>query len=274
MLRLSYCGRLRVLVAVILVVAGALLIGLRWVQGSGGMEAYYAPSPTLYSGEVVVKLGEGPEWLLEAFRKAVRDWDGAVAQFNSIRDFRCSLSQITGCRSCLFEPKLPRISITEEGGYNVLVVFMDEMPAETVIAYTEYVSEGSILARVVVWKGIPERRAYQVAIHEISRLYGIGIPEVYRTLFGAVPAGSNTVKLNPSLRQFMEGPPDPMKPTTLDLNAALEALKNPGGGVYKMEAGTVFRAYDEPDFTLPALASPALIVSGLYILSRGWRYAG
>ena len=261
-------------VGVMLVVVGLLFIGLRWTQGSGSMEAYYYPSPTLYSDGIVIKLEGGPREILDAFKKAVGDWDEAVRQFNTLKDIECGLMLVTGCRACQSEPRLPRISMAGDGGYNVLVVFVDKMPRETVIAYTEYINIGSILARITMWSGVPEHRAYQVALHEISRLYGVDIPEVYRTLFGAVPAGSNTIELNPSLRQFMSGPPDPMKPTTLDLYTAFEALKNPSGGVYRMGPGTGFRAYDEPDFTIPTLLSPALIVAGLYLLSRRRVHAG
>jgi hypothetical protein len=257
-----------------LIVAGASFASLRWLQGSNNLDAYYYPAPTLYSDAVIVYLKGGSKQHAEAFRRAVEDWDEAVEQFNRLKDIECSILRVLSCSSCLREPRLPRISVAEGGGYNVLVEYVDEMPVGNVVAYTEPYLNGSIVARIVIWAKIPEHRAYQVAVHEIARLYGVDVPEVHRTLFGAVPAGSDTSKLNPSMEQFMNGPPDPIKPTTLDLYTAFEALKNPEGGVFNMEPGTVFRAYDEPDFTIPTLASPALIVSGLYILSRGWRYAG
>ena len=265
---------LYVVLAMILVVAGFLIILLRVLQASNGFESRYYPSPTLYSKTITVKIEDGPAGIVEHFKKAITDWDEAVKQFNQLRDLECSIKQITGCRACLSEPRLPRIAVAIHDEYNVLIEFLDSMPRKTLIAYTKPYHNGSVIARIVVWSGVPEHRAYQVAVHEIARLYGVDIPRVYRTLFGAIPAGSDTRELNPSLEQFINEGPDPMKPTTLDLYTAFEALKNPEGGTFKMGSDVVFRAYDEPDFTIPALLSPFMITAGVYILSRREKYAG
>jgi len=267
-------NKLYVVLAMILVVAGSLLILLRVLQTPRGLESHYYPSPTLYSKTITVKMEDGPAGIVEYFKKAITDWDEAVKQFNQLRDLECSIKQITGCRACLSEPRLPQIAVAIHDEYNVLIEFVDSMPRKTLIAYTEPYHNGSVIARIVVWIGIPEHRAYQVAVHEIARLYGVDIPRVYRTLFGVIPAGSDTRKLNPSLEQFISEGPDPMKPTTLDLYTAFEALKNPEGGTFKMGSGVVFRAYDEPDFTIPALLSPFMITAGVYMLSRRWRHTG
>lgn len=266
-----FSSRLK-LVAIAIIIVGVLFIAVRGLQMSTGIVGYNRPTPLLYIKNESIKIYlEGiPPYIAQAFKKAVRDWDRAVEEFNFMKDIECSLERLVGCSACLREPRLPRIEVVEKDGYNVVVESSDVMPKETIIAYTEPYINGGLLARIVVWSSVPEHRAYQVAVHEISRLYGIDIPEVHKTLFGAVPAGSNTVKLNPSMEQFMNGPPDPMKPTTLDLYIAYEDLKNPG--VSKVIAsGIVFRAYDEPDFTLPALISPLLITLGTYFLFTGGR---
>lgn len=269
-MRLTFSGRFSVKVlAIIFLIVGASFIVLRAVQTPPrDAVSYVYPSPALFSKDGIrVYVDRGPQYIVDAFRRAVEDWDKAVSEFNSMKDLECSFKMLTGCRACLTEPRLPRIKISELIESNVIVEFRDSMPKRNVVAYTEPYINGSLLARIVVWSLVPEHRAYQVALHEIARLYGIDIPRVYRTLFGAVPAGSNTRELNPSMEQFMNGPPDPMKPTTLDTYTAYAGLKNLGAGRIEL-SGIVFRAYDEPDFTVPAFISPALIVLGLYILSK------
>lgn len=260
------------MIAIILLAIGVFFIALRVAQTPRDAIGYVSPSPTLFvRDDIRVHVDVGAEYIVQAFSKAVEDWDKAVAEFNSAKDLECILKILTGCRECIQEPRLPRIRIVEYGEYNVIVEFRDLILERNIIAYTEPYINGSLLTRIVVWSGVPEHRAYQVAIHEISRLYGIDIPKVYRTFFGAIPAGSNTKELNPSMEQFMEGPPDPMKPTTLDLYIAYEGLKNPGARIVDV-SGIAFRAYDEFDFTIPALISSIPITVGIYLLSnRGGR---
>jgi hypothetical protein len=256
-----------------LIIIGASLMLLRSFQ-TVDVDGYNLSLPTLYADEVRIHFAkDSPKYIIDAFGKAISDWDRAVREFNYMKEMECRINMLfSRCTACLKEPRLPRILVAGDASYNVIVEFVDSMPERGIIAYTEPYINGSMLARIVVWSGVPEHRAYQVAVHEIARLYGVDIPGVYRTLFGAVPAGSDTSKLNPSMDQFMNGPPDPMKPTTLDLYIAYEGLKNPGVGRVHAQR-VIFRAYDEPDFTIPALASPALIVSGLYILPRRWKHA-
>jgi hypothetical protein len=262
------------MLGIALVAIGASFMLLRSFQ-TIDVDGYNLSIPTLYADEMRIHFMEDePKYIVEAFEKAVSDWDKAVWEFNFMKEIECRINTLfSRCTAYLREPRLPRILVAGDASYNVIVEFVDSMPERGIIAYTEPYINGSMLARIVVWSGVPEHRAYQVAVHEIARLYSVDIPGVYRTLFGAIPAGSDTSKLHPSMGQFMNGPPDSMKPTTLDLYIAYEGLKNPGVG--RVHAPRViFRAYDEPDFTIPALASPGLIVSGLYILFRRWKYAG
>lgn len=265
-----YSGRFnRKLIAIIMLSLGVLFIMLGAFQTTRDIEGYFSMIPTVFVRDgIKVYISNGEKYIVEAFSKAVEDWNKAVLEFNYVKDLECSLRILIGCRSCLMEPRLPTINVVKNDEYNVVVEFRDSMPEENLIAYTEPYINGSLLARIVIWSKVPEHRAYQVSLHEISRLYGIDIPRVYRTLFGAVPAGSNTEELNPSIEQFMNGPPDPMKPTTLDLNIAYEGLRNLGKSRINL-SGIVFRAYDEPDFTILAFTtSPILITLGIYILSR------
>lgn len=262
----KFSGRCKLVIGFTLIILGASFIMLRSLQMPINVEGYNIYVPTLYLKEEPIKiyLEDGPEYIVHAFMRAIEDWDKAVQDFNNMKTFECRvLILFTGCEACLSEPRLPRIKMVEEE-YNVVVEFVNEVSERNIVAYTEPYFNNKVLARIVVWEKIPEHRAYQVAVHEIARLYGVDIPEIYRTLFGAVPAGSDTSKLHPSMEQFMNGPADPMKVTTLDLYIAYNGLENPG--IRRVDTSNiVFRAYDEPDFTIPALISPILITLGLYL---------
>ena len=261
-------------VSVGLIAIGVLAVVLRFLQTPLNVSVYAVVTPALsFERELRVGISQGPRHLVEAFEKAVREWDKAVAEFNGARILECQLTVLLGgCRRCVEDLLLPRIRVTHEGDYNVLVEFSEDIPSEGAVAYTTFL-EGSTLARIVVWSGVPEHRAYQVAVHEVSRLYGLDTPALHRTLFGAIPASIDTRLLHRSMDDFMHGGGDPLKPTTIELYAAYHAL-NRNSQFNDVKTSIAFRAYDEPDFTIPALLSPFMITAGVYILSRRGKNAG
>ena len=261
-------------ISVGLIAMGVLAVMLRFLQAPLNISVYAVATPALFfERELRVGISPGPRHLVEAFEKAVKEWDKAVAEFNDARILECRLTVLLGgCRSCVEDLLLPRIRITREGDYNILVEFSEDIPLEGAVAYTAFL-EGSTLARIVVWSGVPEHRAYQVAVHEVSRLYGLNTPTLHRTLFGAIPASIDTRLLHISMDDFMYGGGDPLKPTTVELYAAYYAL-NKNSQFDNVKTSIAFRAYDEPDFTIPALLSPLMITAGVYMLSRRWRHTG
>lgn len=259
-----------------LIVLGAIVIGLRVAQAPHDLVVYSTVTPTLFfDKELRVRIGNGPDHLVGAFEKAVEDWNAAVREFNYWKTVECKITVLLGgCRKCVNDSMLPEIRVAEGSDYNVFVDFSDDIPAEGAIAYSAFL-EGSVLARIVVWRGVPEHRAYQVAIHEVSRLYGLHTTTLRRTLFGAIPASIDTNLLHSSMEEFMNGDADPLTPTTIELYASYQALNR--HYQYRYDGAGLpiaYRAWGELDFTIPSLISPILIVVGVYLLSRGWRHAG
>jgi len=257
----SRASKVKILGLVILV-AGLLLMGLRALQTPIGGVKLLIDKPIPPGGVVRVRI-EGPgEGLGEAVARAINDWNRAIEDYNNMKGLECSLGRmISGCSACV---KVPPISITGGDDYNVLVTFVDEQPPEGRVA--DYEVKGQAV-NIRIWKGAGYEKAYQAALYLIGRIQGVEVLDRRRTLFGAIPATSM-----PEVLQ-LHAPPinSRIRPTTLEAAGILASrLGHYGRGTVYF---TAFKACDEPDFTIPALISPALITLGACLYRRG-RHAG
>jgi hypothetical protein len=256
-------SRARVLGLLILAV-GLLFISLRILQTPFGVGVLMYGSPT--SSDVRVRIEGSEAGLSEAVERAVEEWRRASNEYNSIVSLECFIARLfPGCSPVCSEA--PQISITGGDDYNILIVFTDEPPSEGYVADFKIMDQK---AYVRLWKELDSHKAYQVVLHLIGRILGVKILDRRATLFGAIPATS--IPENEILGRDTPALNYRVKPTTLEV-AGIVASRLGYEGVTTTYF-TTFRAYDEPDFTIPALASPALITSGLYILSRRRRRVG
>ena len=254
-----------------LLAAGLALAAAAAAQGSGAeIRARLYPSPLLALEEVRVFVGDGPPHLVEGFRRAVGMWAEAVEGHNRVEALTCPVRYaLRLCNAC--PPPLPKPIISDRDP-DVFVVFREDMPRPDAVALTRFTVVGGRPAAVIeVWAGILEQRALQVAVHEIARLYGIDFPKVVRTPSGAVAAGSDTTDLHPSIHDFMEGGPDPIKPTSADLYAATLARQMLQTGTWRdtitIPKGFTLRSHDEPD--LRQTHKPHNLTSNTHIIRLG-----
>lgn len=132
-------------------------------------------------------------------------------------------------------------------------------PSENLVADFGIIDRGLI---IVFWKGADYEKIYQAALYLIGRIQGVEVLDKKTTIFGAKPATSIPEVLEMQTPTISSR----VKPTTLEAAAIL--MSKLGYEGERRVYYTIFRAYDEPDFTLPALASPILMTSGVYLYSR------
>jgi len=259
--RLPRLGRARML-GLIILAAGLLFISMSLLQTSIGAKVsiYGSTFP-----EARVKI-EDSGGLKEAVARAVRDWNEAVEDYNRIIGLRCLIMNPLhggGCSSAC--PYAPPVSIVEGDDYTVLIVSVDKPPLDSLVADFKVAGQ---TVQVRVWRGLDPQKAYQVALYLIGRVQGVEVLDRRATLFGATPATS--------IREILEVQTPALnsrvKPTTLEVAGILTSRLGHVGVMTSYY--TLFRAYDEPDFTIPALLSPALVAAGSYLLFWRRKHAG
>jgi len=257
---LSRLGRARV-VGFIILLTGLLFIGLRVLQTPLGAEVSIYGS-TLTEARVKIEGSDGG--LKEAVARAVEDWGKAVEDYNHMINPQCLMSSLLhgGSAACVGAPP---VSITEHDDYTVLIVFVDEPPSERLAADFKIMGQ---TVYIRIWRGLDPQKAYQAALYLIGRIQGVEVLDRRVTLFGATPATSIPEVLEIQTAAVNSR----VKPTTLEVAGILTSKLGYEGSMKSYY--TIFRAYDEPDFTIPALLSPAFIAVGSYLLSRRRRHAG